>query len=138
MKTLFEALEDATVSDIVLAFPDFKKPFIVQVDASNYGIGMCLMQKQNNNASKPIPFASRTLNKREVNYSTIQKKLLSFLFAVETFYPYLYGTHFILYSDLKSLTYIRINQHSNPRLGCWMQKLMAFEFELGTFPVPKT
>jgi transposase InsO family protein len=126
----FKALKDAIVSDIVLAFPDFTKPFIVQVDASNYGIGACLMQKQNNNANRPISFASRTLNKREINYSTIEKELLSILFALETFYPYLYGTHFILYSDHKPLTYLRVNQHVNPRLGRWMQKLQEFEFEI--------
>jgi hypothetical protein len=126
----FKALKDAIVSDIVLAFPDFTKPFIVQVDASNYGIGACLMQKQSNNANRPITFASRTLNKREINYSTIEKELLSILFALETFYPYLYDTHFILYSDHKPLTYLRVNQHVNPRLGRWMQKLQEFEFEI--------
>jgi hypothetical protein len=56
--------------------------------------------------SEQFLIASLTLKKREVNYITIEKELLSILFALETFFPYFYGAHFILYSDYKPLTYL--------------------------------
>ena len=130
----FQALKDAIADDITLKFPDFTRDFVVQTDAAQYGIGACLMQKQDNNSLRPISFASRTLNKREVLYSTIEKETLAILFACETFYPYLYGKHFILQSDHKPITYLKINQHKNPRLGRWLMKLQEFDFEISHLP----
>ena len=69
----FQALKNTIADDIMLKFPDFTRDFVVQTDAAQYGIGACLMQKQDDNSLRPISFASRTLNKREVLYSTIER-----------------------------------------------------------------
>ena len=92
------------------------------------------MQKQDDNSLRPISFASRTLKKREVLYSTVEKETLAILFACETFYPYLYGKYFILQSDHKPITYLKINQHKNPRLGRWLMELQEFDFEISHLP----
>ena len=63
-------------------------------------------------------------------YSTIEKETLAILFACETLYPYLYGKHFILQSDHKLITYLKISQHKNPRLGPWLMKQQEFDFEI--------
>ena len=43
----FEKLKTALVNGIVLAFPDFNLPFIVQTDASDVGVSAVLSQVQN-------------------------------------------------------------------------------------------
>ena len=43
----------------LLAFPDFTKPFILDMDASKEGLGAILSQKQDNGRFHPVAFSSR-------------------------------------------------------------------------------
>ena len=56
----------------VLATPDFSKPFVIECDASGYGLGAVLMQDE-----QSISFEGRKLNKREQLKSTYDKEMLA-------------------------------------------------------------
>lgn len=73
----FNQLKQALSSSPVLALPDFSKPFIVETDASNKGIGAVLMQEH-----PPISFISRTLGPRHQSLSVYEKELMVVVFAV--------------------------------------------------------
>ena len=45
----------------VLAFADFKKPFLLETDASIEGLGAVLSQKQEDGRYHPIAYACRGL-----------------------------------------------------------------------------
>ena len=60
-KNVFEELKNIMSSTPVLTTPDFTKPFVVECDASRFGIGAVLMQE-----SHPIALESQKLNKRGV------------------------------------------------------------------------
>jgi len=68
----FEKMKILITSDPILIYPDFSKSFSLTTDASNMAIGAVLSQNH-----KPICYASRTLNEHEINYSTIEKELLT-------------------------------------------------------------
>jgi hypothetical protein len=63
----FDRLKSKLSSAPVLAFPDFKVPFIL-TDASTVGLGAVLSQVKEG-IKRPVSFASRQLNKAKRAYS---------------------------------------------------------------------
>ena len=89
MKDSFTALKLALSSKPVLHAPDFDKPFYLQTDASNTGIGAILCQMDENGHEHPIVYLSRQLLPREKNYSTIEKECLATVWGVQQLHYYL-------------------------------------------------
>ena len=54
----FQELKMKCLTAPVLAFADFKKPFLLETDASIEGLGVVLSQKQDNGQYHPIAYAS--------------------------------------------------------------------------------
>jgi hypothetical protein len=66
----FQLLKQSLISSPVLALPDFSKPFVVETDASDYGIGAVLQQ-----GGHPIAFVSTALGPKTQGLSTYEKKV---------------------------------------------------------------
>lgn len=58
----------------MLQYPNFEKEFILTTDASNYALGAILSQGEIGK-DLPISYASRSLNKHELNKPVIEKEL---------------------------------------------------------------
>ncbi|KAG2465187.1 POL3 protein, partial [Polypterus senegalus] len=86
----FSDLKKALSSYPVLRNPDFTKDFILQTDASAFGVGAVLSQIFDGE-EHPITYLSRKLLPRERNYSTIEKVCLAIRWAVEALRYYLWG-----------------------------------------------
>ena len=86
----FEELKSRLVSPPILAYPDFKLPFLLQTDASDTAIGAVLSQVQEG-TERVIAYWSRKLQKAERNYSTTEREALAVVASLKEFYPYVYG-----------------------------------------------
>ena len=95
----------------------------IQADASQHGLGACLLQK-----GKPIAYASRSLNSAESNYAQIEKELLAIVFACQKFHHYIYGFPTNVQSDHKPLESIMNKPLSqvSPRLQRMLLKLQRY------------
>ena len=69
----FEKVRDIIITEPILQYPDFSKPFIVTTDASDYTIGAILSQGETGQ-DFPVSCTSRTLNDAETKYATIDRK----------------------------------------------------------------
>ena len=82
----FLQIKKEITSNKILCHFDPCKPIILTCDASNNGIGAILSHKFPNGETRPIAFASRTLNKAEFNYSIIHKEALAIVYGTKKFF----------------------------------------------------
>lgn len=116
----------------VLANFDINKEITIQADASQYGLGCCLMQN-----GKPVSFASRSLTKSEENLAQIEKELLSIVFATQKFHSYIYGQKINVITDHKPLIRIlnkKISEIPSTRLQRMRIKLLKYQIEISYKP----
>ncbi|CAM8920461.1 unnamed protein product [Rhodiola kirilowii] len=128
-KEAFNELKKALTSTPIIQTPDWKKPFEIMCDASDFAMGAVLGQKIDKKAGV-IYYASRTLDPAQRNYSTIEKELLAVVFALEKFRPYLLGAKVIVYSDHASIRYLMKKKEAKPRLIRWILLLQEFDVEI--------
>ncbi|GFT30727.1 retrovirus-related Pol polyprotein from transposon 17.6 [Trichonephila clavipes] len=122
----FEQLKTRLSKNPVLYSPDFTKPFIIQCDASNLGIGVVLSQICENE-EHPIMFLSKKLSLAEQKYSTTEKECAAIIFAVQKVKCYLDGHQkFVIQTDHNPLVWLEKNTGTNPRLLRWSLILQAF------------
>ena len=74
LQKIVDDVIDTLKSPTVMAYPQFDTPFILNCDASSFGLGAVLYQKQDNKM-RVISFASRTLSDAERNYHLHSGKL---------------------------------------------------------------
>ena len=103
----FQELKMKCLMAPVLAFADFKKPFLLETNASIEGLGAVLSQKQDDNHYHPIAYASRGLKGGELKYHSSKLEFLALKWAVtEQFREYLQYQPFLVCTDNNPLTYI--------------------------------
>lgn len=130
--TCFHQLREALISAPVLAYADFQKPFVLEIDASHGGLGAVLSQEQGGKI-RPVAFASRGLRPSERNmdnYSSMKLEFLALKWAVtEKFREHLLGVPCTVYTDNNPLCHL-----NTAKLGAleqrWASQLASFNLTL--------
>ncbi|KAJ8376187.1 hypothetical protein SKAU_G00067670 [Synaphobranchus kaupii] len=115
----FDQLRAALTEAPVLAYPDAQRPFIVDTDASNTGVGAVLSQ-EDEDGEQVVAYYSRALGKAERNYCVTRRELLAVVRALHHFRPYLQGSHFLLRTDHASLTWLLNFKDPEGQVAHWL------------------
>ena len=132
----FNTLKEKCLNAPVFAFPDFKKPFLLEMDASGKGLGAVLSQKQDDGRYHPVAYASQTMNETKQQFHSNKQEFLALKLAVtEQFYEYLtpYGKNrneFVVCMDNNPLTYIFSSAHLDAAGHRWVASLANYNFSL--------
>ena len=111
----------------VLRYFDPRGKTTVQCDASEFGLGACLLTD-----GQPVSFASRALTETERNYAQIEKEMLSIVFGLERFERYVYGRHVMVETDHKPLIPIHAKSllSAPKRLQRMLLRTQKFDYEV--------
>jgi hypothetical protein len=87
-----QTLKRRVTSDPVLWQPDHNRPFILEVDASQYATSAILWQEDDRGKKHAIGYDSSTLSDMERNYPIYDRELLTMIRRLENWCYLLAGT----------------------------------------------
>ncbi len=120
---MFDNVKATIAKDVVLAYPDFTKPFKIYTDASMKQLGAVITQ-----GNRPIAFFSRKLSEVQSKYSVTKIKLLAIVETLE-FWGMLWGQRIKVNTDHKYLTHDALGVTSD-RVYRWCFLLEEFSSEI--------
>ena len=125
----FRALRALLIKAPVLAFPKEDLPYIVDTDASDYGIGGVLSQCIEG-TEHVIAYYSKSLNPAQQKYCTTRRKLLAVVATLDHFKGYVWGPKFVVRTDHAALVWLKNLKNIQGMLARWLAKLQQFHFEI--------
>ena len=133
----FEEVKGTLTTAPVLALFDPSHETVVSADASCYGLGAVLIQRQPEGALKPVAYISRSLTPTEQRYAQIEKEALAFTWACERFSDYLVGLQFHIETDHKPLVPLFSTKNLDElpiRVQRFWMRMMRFLFTISHVP----
>ena len=128
----FQELKRRLTSAPILIVSWRGQRYTVYCDASKDELGCVLMH-----LGKVVAYGSQWLKNHERSYPTHDMELATIVFALRIWHHYLYGEHFEMFLDHKSLKHIFTQWDLNMRQRRWMKYLEDHEFTLYYHPVRK-
>ena len=80
----FQILKKALISAPIIQPPDWKLPFEIMCDSSDFVVGAVLGQTKDKK-HYDISYASKTLSEPQLNYAATEKELLAIVFVIDKF-----------------------------------------------------
>ncbi|GBG80811.1 hypothetical protein CBR_g31367 [Chara braunii] len=125
----FRKLKYALTHYEVLKLPDPDKSFVVTTDASQYGIGAVLAQKEGPK-SRPIEYMSKKMPSQKLAKSTYECELYALYRALVHWRHYLLGRFFHVRSDHETVRWIKTRQVLSDALKHWIQVIDMYDYQL--------
>lgn len=125
----FERLKAMLIRDPVLKLYRVGAETEVHTDASRYGLGAILMQKDTeDNSWHPIYYASWKTIGAEERYSSYELEVLAVIKALRKFRVYLLGIPFRIITDCKAFVQTMAKKDACLRVAHWALQLEEYEY----------
>ena len=125
----FHELRAALIDAPILAFPTETGQYILDTDASNFGLGGVLSQIQNDQ-ERVVAYCSRALRPSQRRYCITKREMLAVVAMCIQFRSYLRGARFTLRTDHKSLVWLHRFKDTEGMLSRWLHSLQQFQFSI--------
>ena len=125
----FQELRASLIDAPILAFPTETGQYILDTDASNFGLGGVLSQMQNDQ-ERVVAYCSRALRPSQRRYCTTKREMLAVVAMCMQFRSYLRGARFTLRTDHKSLVWLHRFKDTEGMLSRWLHSLQQFQFSI--------
>lgn len=128
----FEAIKAALVA------ADVRKPvlpgrrFVLEVDASQFALGIAVFQETSSGKHGPVAMYSRALTTHEIRYPVRQKELLAVVVALKKFKTMLQGQSILVRSDHKSLENLLVTDAhpESERIARWLETIAEYNVRI--------
>ena len=127
--TAFLRLRDALGRAPILAFPTESGDYVLDTDATYFGLGGVLSQIQNDQ-ERVIAYCSRALRPSQRRYCTTKREMLATVSMCIQFRSYLRGARFIIRTDHKSLVWLHRFKDTEGMMARWLHTLQQFQFTI--------
>lgn len=125
----FQELKQKLTSDPLLTHFDPRKPCELRTDACNHGLGVILLQQQDNDMH-PIAYASQSLTKAEINCTITEQEALAVIWGLTYFRHFIYGRKVSIVTDHHALCFLKQADQTTGCLTQWAVKLQEFEHDI--------
>ena len=128
----FQAIKDLVLSRECLTTIDHDqmdgRRIFVTCDASDLRTGACLSFGKSWETARPVAWDSVQLSPAERNYPTHEKEMLAIVRALKKFRADLLGTHFVVYTDHRTLECFQKQRDLSKRQARWQEFLADYDF----------
>jgi len=114
---------------VLLAYPQFNKPFIIHTVASHTQLESVISQDD-----KPIAFYSRKLSPMQARYTTSESELLAIVETLKELKSILLGQKIIIYTDHQNLIAKNCTIERAGRIVRWRILIEEFDPQLKYIP----
>lgn len=102
-QSAFTRVEEVLTTSPVLTLFDPNLKTIISTDASSFGLGDVLLQKQRTGELQSVAYVSRAMTPTERRYTQREKEVLAFMLACERLSDYLVWQQFRIDTDHKPI-----------------------------------
>ena len=127
--TAFYTLRDSLIHAPILAFPTETGQYILDTDASNFGLGGVLSQIQGD-VERVVAYCSHALRPSQRRYCITKREMLAAVAMYIQFRSYLRGAKFTLRTDHKSLVWLHRLKDMEGMMARWLHALQQFQFSI--------
>ena len=125
----FSVLRESLIHAPILAFATETGQYILDTDASNFGLGGVLSQIQDD-VERVVAYCSRALRPSLRRYCTTKREMLATVAMCIQFRSYLRGAKFTLRMDHKSLVWLHRFKDTEGMMARWLHALQQFQFSI--------
>ena len=113
----------------ILTFPTETSQYILDTDASSFGLGVVLSQIQYD-VERVVTYCSCALRPSQRRYCTTKREMLTAVAMYVQFWSYLRGAKFTLRTDHWSLVWLHRFKDMEGMMTRWLHALQQFQFSI--------